>query len=105
MIIELLNNCSSRLVTDSTTQFMLKFDSTSGLFTIAESNAFKQVAHIVLQLRPANDTVLKTYLASRLSLSLSQSQEKSKDIEILSNNLVSSRSAHMEVSKENDQLK
>lgn len=52
---------------DSISSYAVKLDVTSGLFSIVESNRFKQLTHISLQLRPGNDAAIKAYLASRLA--------------------------------------
>jgi spindle assembly abnormal protein 6 len=57
---------SSNLNPNLNAAFTLKLDTSSGIFSIVESNQFKQLTHIYLQLRPGNDSIIKSYLAARL---------------------------------------
>lgn len=65
----------------NTSQFSARLDQTSGVFSIVESNMFKQLTHISLQLRPGNDSVIKAYLASRLNYTINVSKTLAKDLE------------------------
>jgi spindle assembly abnormal protein 6 len=47
--------------------YYVRLDMNSGSFSVVESNRFKQLTHISLQLRPGNDSSIKAYLASRLT--------------------------------------
>lgn len=67
-LIGLLKICSqdSNIRGNSSSVFSTKLDGSSGLFSVVESNEFKNLVHISLQLRAANDASIKSYLASRL---------------------------------------
>ena len=52
--------------------FQAKLDTSSGIFSIVETNMFKQLTHISLQMRQGNDSAIKSYLASRLALFMSK---------------------------------
>lgn len=67
-LIGLLKICSqdSNSRGNSNSIFSTKLDGNSGLFSVVESNEFKNLVHISLQLRAANDASIKSYLASRL---------------------------------------
>jgi spindle assembly abnormal protein 6 len=67
----------------SNSQFSARLDGSSGLFSIVESNEFKNLTHISLQMRPANDATLKAYLSSRLALSTNLSMDQARQIEEL----------------------
>lgn len=47
--------------------FTANLEIVTGVFTIVESNKFKQLNHISLLLRPGNDAAVKGYLSSRLA--------------------------------------
>ena len=85
--------------------FLTKLDTSTGILSVVEANMFKQLTHIYLQMRPGNDSSVKNYLASRLSLSLSVSQRQSVEIEALHNFLSSEREMNAKLSKELTELK
>lgn len=57
-----------------------KLDIMTGIFSIIESNKFKQLTHICLPLRLGDDNAIKMYLASRLSLVLEHSKRQTREI-------------------------
>ena len=60
--------------------FYCRLDTNSGVMQLVEANKFKQVVHISLQMRQGNDAAIKTYLASRLKLALSQCTALSSEL-------------------------
>ena len=72
--------------------FCTNLDTVSGLFSVVESNEFKNLTHISLQLRPANDSAIKSYLASRLNMALSDSKDLRASLQETSANLDKSTS-------------
>ena len=70
-LIALLKTCISHTTNAPTnSSFSTTLDANSGLFSVIESNEFKNLTHISLQLRPANDAALKSYLAARLRMAI-----------------------------------
>lgn len=53
----------------------------TGYLSIVEANRFKQLTHISLQLRPANDAAIKSYLASRLFFTASVARKVALDLD------------------------
>ena len=53
----------------------------SGVLAIVESNKFKQLTHISLQLRPGNDAAIKGYLSSRLSFITTVANKKKQELD------------------------
>jgi spindle assembly abnormal protein 6 len=68
-LIALLHHCCAGSNRGGGSVFGAKLDSASGLFSVIESNEFKNLTHISLLLRPASDSTLKNYLAARLDMS------------------------------------
>ena len=66
---------------------MPKLDVSTGVLSVVETNMFKQLTHISLQLRPGNDAAIKGYLASRLSLSLSTNRRLAEELLVKSSAL------------------
>ena len=60
--------------------FSAKLDGTTGSFSVVESNEFKNLVHISLQMRPANDVAIKAYLASRLYQSETEADQLSRSL-------------------------
>ena len=75
--------------------FTANLEMSSGVFAIIESNKFKQLTHISLQLRPGNDNAIKGYLSSRLAFITTVANKKKSDLE----------STLLLLSKENDEKK
>jgi hypothetical protein len=61
--------------------FVAKLDAQSGNFAIFEVNHFKQLLHISLRLRPANDSAIKSYLAARLQMFTTLSRRLTRELE------------------------
>ena len=77
----------------SSSTFTANLEMTSGVFTIVESNKFKQLTHITLQLRPGNDAAIKGYLSSRLSFITTVANKRKIELE----------STHAELNEEKSQ--
>jgi spindle assembly abnormal protein 6 len=60
--------------------FSAKLDGATGSFSVVESNEFKNLVHISLQMRPANDAAIKAYLASRLHQSEAEAHRLSRSL-------------------------
>lgn len=60
--------------------FIAKLDTITGLLSVVETNMFKQLTHISLQMRQGNDAAVKSYLASRLQHSLSLNHRLSMEL-------------------------
>jgi hypothetical protein len=69
--------------------YTAKLDIKSGVFSIIESNKFKQITHICLPLSLGDDNAIKMYLASRLSLVLDISKRQTREINTLQHQLES----------------
>lgn len=85
-LISLLQTCSSRNGSSRSIQgsstFKTTLDATSGLFSVVEANEFKNLTHISLQLRPANDATIKMYLAARLHMSLDECNKLRQELQM-----------------------
>lgn len=75
-------HCSADQQSCSASSFATTLDANSGLFSIVESNEFKNLTHLSLQLRPANDAALKSYLCARLQMSLQEANGLRKELEL-----------------------
>lgn len=64
--------------------FNAKLNTVTGVFSVVESNKFKQLTHISLVLQAGDDTAIKRYLASRLTLTLDVAAKQTADISRLS---------------------
>lgn len=83
-LIELVEQCfaaESQAQESGFQSYMPKLDLATGVLSVVETNMFKQLTHISLQLRPGNDAAIKAYLASRLSLTLAMNRRMTKDLE------------------------
>ncbi len=67
--------------------FGTKLDQTTCVFSVFETNIFKQLTHISLHMKPGNDTSIKAYLASRLNFSISQINKLSNELELAKRNI------------------
>jgi spindle assembly abnormal protein 6 len=74
-------------VSSPAAQFSARLDTGTGIFSIVESNVFKQLTHISLQLRPGNDQAIKAYLSARLSMATEISKQQAQQIRNLSKEL------------------
>ncbi|CAM9813304.1 unnamed protein product, partial [Ectocarpus fasciculatus] len=80
-LVALLKTCMGGQGGGQGSRFSTALDPNSGLFSVVESNEFKNLTHISLQLRPANDAALKAYLAARLSMSLEDAAQLRQRLE------------------------
>lgn len=65
---------------------------------------FKQLTHISLQMRPGNDNAIKSYLSTRLEMTLVLSQQQRNDIEQLRKENLLERRLNSEISQELKEL-
>ena len=65
---------------DSSSSFVAKLDTSSGVFSVIEMNEFKQLTHISLQMKQGNDGAIKAYLASRLGLYMQRCTSMTKEL-------------------------
>jgi spindle assembly abnormal protein 6 len=65
---------TENLMNSTISSFISKLDVSTGVLSVVETNKFKQLTHINLQLRQGNDAAIKAYLAARLKLALSYNQ-------------------------------
>jgi spindle assembly abnormal protein 6 len=85
--------------------FTANLEMTCGVFTIVESNKFKQLTHITLQLRPGNDAAIKGYLSSRLSFITIVANKRKIELESTHTELDEERSQRAQLSKEITELR
>lgn len=89
----------------STSTFIAKLDLTTGIFSVVEANKFKQLTHISLLLKPADDQAIKMYLASRLALILNMNKKHSMSIEDLRSRLSIEEDNNQQLSNELKNIK
>lgn len=89
----------------STSTFIAKLDLTTGIFSVVEANKFKQLTHISLLLKPADDQAIKMYLASRLALILNMNKKHALSIEDLRSRLVLEEDNNQQLSNELKNIK
>lgn len=85
--------------------FSCRLDTASGLMHIVESNVFKQVIHISLQMRQGNDAAIKAYLAGRLKLALSELSTINTDLVETKETLEMEVKVHQTMEKELNDMK
>ena len=85
--------------------FTANLEISSGLLAIVESNKFKQLTHISLQLRPGNDAAVKGYLSSRLAFITSVANRKKNELAFALSELNMERQHRNQVSAELSELK
>jgi len=89
----------------STSTFIAKLDLTTGIFSVVEANKFKQLTHISLLLKPADDQAIKMYLASRLALILNMNKKHAMSVEDLRSRLVLEEDNNQQLSNELKNIK
>ena len=113
-LIELIELCLSTAATmsitgsppsEQTSFYNAKLDLSTGIFSIIESNKFKQLTHICLHLKLGNDSAIKMYLASRLSLVLDVSKKQSKEIYHLQQQLTQQTDTNTQIYSELNDLR
>jgi hypothetical protein len=67
----------------SSSQYFIRMDFTTSVFTIIEMNEFNHVIHLSLQFRPGNDAAIKSYLSSSLRVALMRFENLQQDHESL----------------------
>jgi len=96
---------STQELSSSSSSFIVKLDSTTGLLSIVETNLFKQLTHISLQMRPGNDAAVKVYLASRLNQTCAQARRLSSELDVANEQLQRGKLRASELSEELHKLK
>ena len=97
------NNKSNSSTNQST--FTVHLNESTGIFSVVESNMFKQLTHISLQLRPGNDSAIKAYLASRLSYISNVSKQLTRDLELTRETLANEQNSYRLLSTETQELR
>jgi spindle assembly abnormal protein 6 len=77
----------------------------TGVFSVVESNRFKQLTHISLQLRPGTDTAIKGYLSSRLAYITTVANKYHADLKSVNTNLSEQTVENVGLIKELNELR
>lgn len=85
--------------------FSARLDTETGLMHIVESNVFKQVIHISLQMRAGNDAAIKAYLAGRLKLALAELSSMNTNLVETTEKLEKEVEEHQSMEKELNDMK
>lgn len=80
--------------------YIPKLDTSTGILSVVETNNFKQLTHISLQLRPGNDAAIKAYLASRLHLALAATRRLARELSTTTDSLSAEASQRREMASE-----
>jgi len=107
-LIELVELCfaaESQAHENAPQSYMPKLDLSTGILSVVETNMFKQLTHISLQLRPGNDAAIKAYLASRLMLSLTVNRRLNRDLEGVQETLTTVESERGEMASELQEIR
>ena len=103
-LIDLVELCVSPPPSSSSSSLLSTFnvhlDKNTGILFISETNGFKQLVHLSLHLRQANDTTIKSYLASRLALTTSIAGRYARDLEQVLSDLEDARQEHVDLIEE-----
>lgn len=95
----------SNLSEFNSSTFTANLEMSSGMLAIVESNKFKQLTHISLQLRPGNDAAVKAYLSSRLTFVTTVAFKKNNDLQSALTELTTERQHNHQMSSELSELK
>ena len=85
--------------------FTANLDIAGGALTIVESNKFKQLTHISLQLRLGNDAAIKGYLSSRLTFITTVANKRKVELAIIQTELKDEKQQRAELSKSLEELR
>jgi len=99
------HSISSRTQGNIPSSYSAKLDQGTGQFSVIESNRFKQLTHITLILRAGNDSAIKSYLASRLSISLNSERKLDRELSVCREELKVEQSMIQNLSEEILQLR
>jgi spindle assembly abnormal protein 6 len=80
-------NSSIQSTNEFNSLFTANLEMSTGVFSVIESNRFKQLTHISLQLRPGTDTAIKGYLSSRLAYITTVAIKSNADLKSVNTNL------------------
>ena len=67
---------------------VLNLQQDKSIFSIVETNRFKQLTHISLQLEPGNEKTIPEYLAQRLALAIEEKTKSQKEANVSKNEIV-----------------
>jgi spindle assembly abnormal protein 6 len=102
---QVINTCSAGANDMNASSYSASLDMTTGCFSVIESNKFKQLTHISLQLRQGNDAAIKSYLSSRLAFVSTVATKKSADLERALLELSNQREVNTQVTKDLAELR
>ena len=85
--------------------FTANLEIITGVFTIVESNKFKQLNHISLLLRPGNDAAVKGYLSSRLAFITSVANKRKVELDASNTELKAEKEQRAELSTNFSELR
>lgn len=85
--------------------FTANLDMAGGALTIVESNKFKQLTHISLQLRLGNDAAIKGYLSSRLTFITTVANKRKVELATSQTELKDEKLQRIELSKALEELR
>ena len=99
-------NCHTSSSFDQTSStFTANLEIVTGVFTIVESNKFKQLNHISLLLRPGNDAAVKGYLSSRLAFITSVANKRKVELDASNTELQAEKEQRAELSTNFSELR
>jgi spindle assembly abnormal protein 6 len=85
--------------------FTANLDMAGGALTIVESNKFKQLTHISLQLRLGNDAAIKGYLSSRLTFITTVANKRKVELAATQTELKDEKQQRTELSRALEELR
>jgi spindle assembly abnormal protein 6 len=96
---------SQSLLEYNSSIFTANLDMAGGALTIVESNKFKQLTHISLQLRLGNDAAIKGYLSSRLTFITTVANKRKVELAATQTELKDEKQQRSELSKALEELR
>lgn len=96
---------SQSLLEYNSSIFTANLDMAGGALTIVESNKFKQLTHISLQLRLGNDAAIKGYLSSRLTFITTVANKRKVELATTQTELKDEKQQRSELSKALEELR
>jgi spindle assembly abnormal protein 6 len=96
---------SQSLLEYNSSIFTANLEMAGGALTIVESNKFKQLTHISLQLRLGNDAAIKGYLSSRLTFITTVANKRKVELAATQTELKDEKQQRTELSKALEELR
>lgn len=96
---------SQSLLEYNSSIFTANLDMAGGALTIVESNKFKQLTHISLQLRLGNDAAIKGYLSSRLTFITTVANKRKVELAATQTELKDEKQQRTDLSKALEELR